>query len=117
MSLGNAYCISLILFRVSVESGMKLSVLCRVLETVSLALDVYGRVPDLTVCDAIAVGAFGSNAVLMHSLASVEVALASGKIVSWTWEKNVEEMRALCCGLGMTAIVLSATFKCIPLQR
>jgi hypothetical protein len=45
---------------------MKLSVLCRILETVSLALDVYGRVPDLTVCDAIAVGAFGANAVLMQ---------------------------------------------------
>ena len=117
---------------------MKLSVMCRILETVSLGLDIFGRVPDLTVIDAIAVGAFGANAVLMHSINSVEVsylnsprhvhvpryiqnifkvALASGKIVSWSWERNAEEMRTLCCGLGMTAVVLAVTFKCIPLQR
>ncbi len=35
---------------------MKLSALCKLLESVSLALDLYGRVPDLTVCDAIATG-------------------------------------------------------------
>ena len=52
---------------------MKLSVMCRILETVSLGLDIFGRVPDLTVIDAIAVGAFGANAVLMHSINSVEV--------------------------------------------
>ena len=46
-----------------------------------------------------------------------KVALASGKIVSWSWERNAEEMRTLCCGLGMTAVVLAVTFKCIPLQR
>ena len=43
-------------FRVTVEPGMRISSLSRILETVSLSLDVYGRVPDLTVCDAIAVG-------------------------------------------------------------
>ena len=52
---------------------MKLSVMCRILETVSLGLDIFGRVPDLTVIDAIAVGAFGANAVLMHSINTVEV--------------------------------------------
>ena len=46
-----------------------------------------------------------------------KVALASGKIVTWSWERNAEEMRTLCCGLGMTAVVLAVTFKCIPLQR
>lgn len=102
---------------VTVEGGMKLSVLCRILETVSLGLDIFGRVADLTVIDAIAVGAFGANAVLMHSISSVEVALASGKIVTWSWERSAEELRALCCGLGMTAVVLTVTFKCIPLQR
>ena len=59
--------------RVTVEGGMKLSVMCRILETVSLGLDIFGRVPDLTVIDAIAVGTFGANAVLMHSINSVEV--------------------------------------------
>ena len=40
----------------TVESGMRMSVLSRILETVSLSLDVYGRVPDLSICDAIATG-------------------------------------------------------------
>ena len=70
------------LFRVTVEGGMKLSVLCRILETVSLGLDIFGRVADLTVIDAIAVGAFGANAVLMHSISSVEVCLSSSLTVT-----------------------------------
>ena len=62
LGLGPYFCFSfLFLSRVSVESGMKLSVLCRILETVSLSLDVYGRIPDLTICDAIAVGQSVSN--------------------------------------------------------
>ena len=96
---------------------MRLSVLSRILETVSLSLDVYGRVPDLSVCDALSVGAFGGSAVLMGSVHSCQVVLASGKVANWNWERAPNEMRALCCGLGMTAVILSATFKCIPLQR
>ncbi len=54
---------------------------------------------------------------LLSSMAVAEVALVSGKIVTWTWEKNPDEMRSLCCGLGMTAVLLSVTFRCVPLQR
>ena len=55
---------------------------------------------------------------MFHVIQNIfKVALASGKIVSWSWERNAEEMRTLCCGLGMTAVVLAVTFKCIPLQR
>ena len=35
---------------------MKLSTLNRVLESVHLSLDLYGRVPDLAICDAVAAG-------------------------------------------------------------
>jgi hypothetical protein len=35
---------------------MRLSTLSRVLESVHLSLDLYGRVPDLTLCDAVAAG-------------------------------------------------------------
>lgn len=47
--------------RVKVESGIKMSKLSQVLETISLSLHVRGRVPDLSVCDAIAVGTAGST--------------------------------------------------------
>ncbi len=43
------------------ESGIKMSKLSQVLETISLSLHVRGRVPDLSVCDAIAVGTAGST--------------------------------------------------------
>merc|ERR1719360_374366 len=46
---------------VKVESGIKLSKLSKVLETISLSLHLRGRVPDLSICDAIAVGAAGST--------------------------------------------------------
>ena len=47
--------------RVKVESGIKMSKLSQVLETISLSLHVRGRIPDLSVCDAIAVGTAGST--------------------------------------------------------
>lgn len=62
-------------------------------------------------------GAFGGNAVLMSTIHSCEVALASGKVAHWNWDRTPYEMRALCCGLGVTAVIISVTFKCIPLQR
>jgi hypothetical protein len=42
--------------RVIVEGGMHLSTLTRILESVHLTLDMQGKVPDLTVCDAINAG-------------------------------------------------------------
>eukprot|EP00096_Caligus_rogercresseyi_P015735 TRINITY_DN8208_c0_g1_i1.p1 TRINITY_DN8208_c0_g1~~TRINITY_DN8208_c0_g1_i1.p1 ORF type:complete len:469 (+),score=96.01 TRINITY_DN8208_c0_g1_i1:51-1457(+) len=102
---------------VIVESGILLSELETLLETVSLSLDFFGRVPNLTVCDAISVGAFGGNATLLSSIASIEVVLSSGKVATWNWERNPVEMKTVCCGLGMAAVVISATFRCIPIQK
>ena len=102
---------------VVVESGMRLSTLSKVLESVHLSLDLYGRVPDLTLCDAISAGVFGGSSSLMSVIVSAEVCLSNGRIVSWTWEKDPAQMKALCCGLGMIAVILSLTLKCVPLQR
>ena len=62
-------------------------------------------------------GVFGGNAVLLSSLVSCEVVTANGKVTAWTWDRDPDQMRALCCGLGMTGVVLSVTFQCVPLQR
>jgi hypothetical protein len=105
------------LYRVKVESGIKLSRLSQVLETISLSLHMRGRVPDLTLCDAIAIGTGGSTRDFLSSIVCAEVALPNGCIATWTWEKNPKEMQSLCCGLGMIAIVLSVTIKCIPLVK
>lgn len=104
-------------FRVKVESGIKLSKLAQVLETISLSLHIRGRLPDLSVCDAIAIGVGGSTKDFHSSIVSVDVVLPNCHIVTWTWEKNAKEMQALCCGLGMVAVVLSVTIKCVPIIR
>jgi hypothetical protein len=62
-------------------------------------------------------GVFGGSSSLMSIIVSAEVCLSNGRIVSWTWEKDPAQMKALCCGLGMIAVVLSLTLKCVPLQR
>ena len=105
------------IFRVKVESGIRLSRLAQVLETISLGLHIRGRVPDLSICDAIAIGTGGCTRDFLSSIVSVEVALPNCSIVSWSWEKNPKEMQALCCGLGMMAVVLSVTIKCVPLVK
>jgi len=102
---------------VKVESGIKMSKLSQVLETISLSLHVRGRVPDLSVCDAIAVGTAGSTKDFLSSIVSVDVVLPNCTMTTWNWDKNPKEMQALCCGLGMVAIVLSVTIKCVPLIR
>ena len=45
--------------RVIAEPGMRLSVLTSLLETVGLSLDLSGRLPDLAVVDALAIGLIG----------------------------------------------------------
>ena len=62
-------------------------------------------------------GLFGGSSSLMSIIVSAEVCLSNGRIVSWTWEKDPVQMKSLCCGLGMIAVVLSLTIKCVPLQR
>ncbi len=51
--------ISLRMRRVIAEPGMRLSVLTSLLETVGLSLDLSGRLPDLAVVDALAIGLIG----------------------------------------------------------
>ena len=67
-------------FRVKVESGIRLSRLAQVLETISLSLHIRGRVPDLSLCDAIAIGTGGCTRDLLSSIVSVEVALPNCSI-------------------------------------
>jgi len=97
--------------------GMRLSQLTRLLETVNLALDIEGRMVDLTVIDAISIGAFGSCSLLPDTVASVCVVTANADTVVWTWEENQPQMAALFSGLGMLAAVVAVTFRCRPLAR
>jgi len=43
------------------EPGMRLAVLSGLLETVGLSLDLRGRLPDLAVVDALAIGLIGQE--------------------------------------------------------
>ncbi|XP_023332500.1 L-gulonolactone oxidase [Eurytemora carolleeae] len=107
------------------EPGMLLSHLSALLETVNLSLDLAGTVPDLSIVDAIAVGLAGCGGTLAKNILSVEVALpgADGgrsrraELNSWSWTTNPAQMSALFSGLGLVAVVIAVTFKCIPLYR
>ena len=79
--------------RVKVESGIRLSRLAQVLETISLSLHIRGRVPDLSLCDAIAIGTGGCTRDLLSSIVSVEVALPNCSI------GKVRCLRYLLCAL------------------
>jgi len=108
---------------VIVEPGMSLAHLCGILETVNLSLDLAGPIPDLSVVDAVAIGLIGSSGSLAKNIISVEVVLPgrlSGRgpeLNSWSWTTNPTQMSALVTGLGLVAVVIAVTFKCIPLYR
>lgn len=101
------------------EPGMLLSTLSNMLATVNLCLDLSGRVPDLTVIDAISIGGLGSKpSGLTSSLLSVTVLTpGSDDPVTWSWDSSPRHMSALVSGLGMVTVVLSATFRCSQLNR
>lgn len=102
--------------RVTVEPGMRLSALSKILETVSLSLNMSGRVPDLTIGDALAVGLAGVQSGGTLNLIACEVLKASGKRAKWNWERNSNELKSLCCGLGNIAIPISISIQCTKLQ-
>jgi FAD/FMN-containing dehydrogenase len=104
---------------VTVEPGMRLSVLSALLATVHLTLELSGRVPDLTVLDALAVGTSGSAppGSLGASVQRVEAVTAAGEVVAWSWSSHPRQMAALVCGLGTAAILTSVTFTCSGLTR
>ena len=104
---------------VTVEPGMKLSTLSSLLATVHLCLNISGRVPDLTVMDALAVLCPSSSppSSLAASVLRVEVVTSGGEVLQWSWPSHPRQMAALVCGLGATAIITSVTFLCSTLTR
>jgi len=104
------------------EPGMQLSHLSALLETVNLTLDLAGPIPDLTIVDAMAIGLIGSSGSLAKNILSVEVVLPGrssegAELNSWSWNTNHAQMSALLTGLGLVAVVIAVTFKCVPLYR
>jgi len=104
---------------VTVEPGMKLSTLSSLLATVHLCLNISGRVPDLTVMDALAVLCPSSSppSSLAASVLRVEVVTSGGEVLQWSWPSHPRQMAALVSGLGATAIISSVTFLCSTLTR
>jgi len=100
---------------VTTEPGMRLSTLSSFLSSVNLTLDMAGRVPDLAVMDLLALGSAGMGSSplnLSTCLLSVTVVTAGKEEpVTWSWDTHPRFMSALVSGLGMVAVVLSATFR------
>jgi len=104
---------------VTVEPGMKLSTLCQLLASISLSLDLAGRLPDLTVADCLAVGGPGLGcglAGLGASVLQLQVITARGEINRWNWDNHPKQMGGVMGGLGMVAVVISVSLQCQPLS-
>jgi len=104
---------------VTVEAGMKLSVLSSILASVNLCLDISGRIPDLTICDCLAVSGPGigcGSTGLGSSIISLQVITAGGEVVSWSWDNQTRQMAGLVGGLGMVALIIAVTIQCYPMM-
>ena len=98
---------------------MKLSVLSSILASVNLCLDISGRIPDLTICDCLAVSGPGigcGSTGLGSSIISLQVITAGGEVVSWSWDNQTRQMAGLVGGLGMVALIIAVTIQCYPMM-
>ena len=106
---------------VTVEPGMTLSALATILASINLGVDVAGRVPDLAVTDALAIGGPGlgcGGAGLGSSVVAVQVVqltAGGGEVVSWSWDTHPRQLGGVMGGLGMVAVPVSVTLQARPL--
>ncbi|CAB3382208.1 Hypothetical predicted protein [Cloeon dipterum] len=115
---------------VKIEGGMTLLELSEMLKSFNLALEFAGPMPNFTVIDAISLGMIASNTSIADSLEKCEVVLPSGatKEVRWPTEKEDKKaitegeqrpelsLQSVVSGLGLSGVITSATFKCVPLH-
>lgn len=68
-----------------------------------IAADVHGK-------NHHRVGSFGAQ------VASIDLALADGRVIRASRDKNAEVFYATCGGMGLTGLILRASFRLIPIE-
>jgi FAD-linked oxidoreductase len=99
------------------EAGCSLRVLNETLLTHGLALANLGDIQEQTVAGAIQTGTHGTgrdSGGIASQVASLELVLASGEVVTCSAAEQPELLSAAAVGLGALGIVTAVTFRVVP---
>ncbi|TDC83836.1 D-arabinono-1,4-lactone oxidase [Actinomadura sp. 7K507] len=102
---------------VTVEAGLPLHALNRVLDEHGLALANMGDIQEQTVAGALQTATHGTGrdaAGLVSQVAALELVLADGSIVTCSREERPDLFAAARAGLGALGIVTAITWRTVP---
>ncbi|HEY8481219.1 MAG TPA: D-arabinono-1,4-lactone oxidase [Spirillospora sp.] len=102
---------------VTVEAGLPLHELNRVLDEHGLALANMGDIQEQTVAGALQTATHGTGrdvAGLASQVAALEIALADGTLVTCSREERPELFDAARAGVGALGIVTAVTWRTVP---
>lgn len=105
---------------ITCESGVSLEELLATFVPRGWFLPVTPGTKFITVGGAIASDVHGKNhhigGSMSHHIKSMDVMLSDGKVVTCSKEENPDLFWSTCGGMGLTGIVLRATFKMAPIE-
>ncbi|MES9540490.1 MULTISPECIES: D-arabinono-1,4-lactone oxidase [unclassified Actinomadura] len=102
---------------VTVEAGLPLHALNRVLEEHGLALANMGDIQEQTVAGALQTATHGTGrdaAGLASQVAALELVLADGTLVTCSREERPDLFAAALAGLGALGVVTAITWRTVP---
>ena len=105
---------------ITIEGGVVMEDLNKLLEKEGLALSVLGSVSDQTMTGSFAVGTHGTGAkfaVCSDYIRELDMVLASGEVLKVSKEKDPETFLAVVLSLGAIGIIVAVTLKCEPVFR
>ena len=105
---------------ITIEGGVVMDDLHKLLEKEGLALSVLGAISDQTMAGGFAVGTHGSGAkfhVYSHYVRELQMVLASGEMLTVSKENDPETFPAAVLSLGAIGILVTVTLKCEPAFR
>ena len=102
---------------VTVQSGMRLHMLNKLLDDVGLAMPNLGDIDVQTVSGALSTGTHGTGATLTGLtgfVAGLELVLADGSVVNCSAEENSDLFAAARLGLGALGVTSTVTLQTVP---
>ncbi|MFI6516016.1 D-arabinono-1,4-lactone oxidase [Spirillospora sp. NPDC050679] len=102
---------------VTVEAGLPLHRMNRLLEEHGLALANMGDIQEQTVAGALQTATHGTGrdaAGLASQVAALELVLADGSVATCSPDERPDLFHAACAGLGALGIVTAITWKTVP---
>lgn len=102
---------------VTVQAGIRLKDLCRVLRENGLAMPNLGSINQQSIAGAFTTGTHGSSmkhGILARYVLGLKVMLSNGRVVSCSAEQNTDLFRAALVSMGALGIIIEVTIKAVP---